>query len=166
MNAVTVPTLTRLIVDLLVETYDGPPDAQSPTWFNDNDPNAGILGQIRPLDAVEASQSADGTGNPGTTVASHVEHLRWSLANANGAMRGEPYDGNWHNSWSVVKVNETEWNQLRDQLRKEYRDACQLIPKQENLEGDFLYGGFALVPHGVYHLATIRQIIERVRELK
>lgn len=164
MNTVTVPTLTQVIVDLLVEAYDGPPDAHSPTWFNDNDPNAGILGQIKPLTAVQASHSADGTGNPGTTVASHVEHLRWSLANANGAMRGEPYETNWSTSWSVIKVSESEWNRLRDQLKKEYQDACKLIAKQETLESEYLYGGFALVPHAAYHLATIRQIIERVRE--
>lgn len=164
MNTVTVPTLTKAIVDLLVESYDGPPDAQSPTWFNDNDPNAGILGQIRPLTAAEASFSADGSGKPGTTVASHVEHLRWSLANANNAMRGEPYDSHWSNSWLVTSLSEDEWNRLREELKKEYQDACTLIAKQDTLEDEYLYGGFALVPHAAYHLATIRQIIERVHE--
>ncbi len=164
MNTVPVPTMTKMIVDLLVEAYDGPPDAHSPTWFNDNDPNAGVLGQIRPLTAAEASFSADGSSKPGTTVASHVEHLRWSLANANGAMRGEPYDSHWSNSWKVTSVSEPEWERLRDDLRKEYQDACALIAQQESLEGEYLYGGFALVPHAAYHLATIRQIIERVRE--
>src|SRR5574340_848077 len=164
MNTVTVPILTQVIADLLVEAYDGPPDAHSPTWFNDNDPNAGILGQIRPLTAAEASFSADGSGKPGTTVASHVEHLRWSLANANGAMRGEPYDIHWGNSWLVTTVNDSEWERLGDALRKEYQDACALIAQQETLEGEYLYGGFALVPHAAYHLATIRQVIERVRE--
>lgn len=164
MNTVPVPTMTKVIIDLLVEAYDGPPDAHSPTWFNDNDPNAGILGQIRPLTAAEASFSADGSGKPGTTVASHVEHLRWSLANANGAMRGEPYDTHWGNSWLVTTVNDSEWERLGDALRKEYQDACALIAQQETLEGEYLYGGFALVPHAAYHLATIRQVIERVRE--
>lgn len=164
MNTVNVTTLTRVIVDLLIEAYDGPPDAHTPTWFNDNDPNAGILGQIRPLTPAEASRSADGSGNPGTTVASHVEHLRWSLANANNAMRGQPYQPKWSASWTVTAVNEAEWDRLRDQLKEEYQNACSLIKQQDSLQDEYLYGGFALVPHAAYHLATIRQIIERVRE--
>lgn len=165
MSTLSIPTLTHSIVELLKEAYDGPPDANSPTWFNDNDPNAGIFGQIKPITAVEASKSADGTGNPGTTVASHVEHLRWSLANANGAMRGEMYQSNWKASWNVTVVDEGEWIRLQDQLRDEYHTICRAIEKQETLEPDYLNGLLALIPHAAYHLATIRQNIERVQKL-
>ena len=164
MSTLPVVTLTQSIVELLTEAYVGPPDANSPTWFNDNDPNAGIFGQIRNVTAAEASASADKTGNPGTTVASHVEHLRWSLANASGAMRGEPYQSNWKASWLVTSVNEPGWDDLRQQLRNEFDTICNLIQQQGQLEGPFLNGLLALVPHAAYHLATIRQILERVRE--
>lgn len=165
MSTLPIATLTHSIVELLKEAYDGPPDANSPTWFNDNDPNAGIFGQITPVTAVQASKSADGTGNSGTTVASHVEHLRWSLANANGAMRGEMYQSNWKESWNVTVVDEGEWDRLRDQLRDEYHTICVVIEKQETLESDYLNGLLALIPHAAYHLATIRQIIERIQKL-
>lgn len=164
MSTLPVVTLTQSIVELLTEAYVGPPDANSPTWFNDNDPNAGIFGQIRNVTAADASASADNTGNPGTTVASHVEHLRWSLANASGAMRGEPYQSNWKASWLVTSVNEPGWDDLRQQLRNEFDTICNLIQQQGQLEGPFLNGLLALVPHAAYHLATIRQILERVRE--
>ncbi|MHB8932872.1 MAG: hypothetical protein ACYC6H_05320 [Bellilinea sp.] len=164
MTTLPIATLTHSIVDLLKEAYDGPPDANSPTWFNDNDPNAGIFGQIKPITAVQASKSADGTGNPGTTVASHVEHLRWSLANANSALRGETYQANWKASWTVTVVDEGEWNRLRDQLRDEYQTISKAIAKQETLESDYLNGVLALIPHAAYHLATIRQIIERIQK--
>lgn len=164
MNTLPVPNLTQSIVELLKEAYAGPPDANTPTWFNDNDPNAGIFGQIMPISASAASKSADGTGSLGTTVASHVEHLRWSLANVNGTMRGESYQTNWKDSWRVTVVNDEEWDTLRSQLRNEYETICKGIEKQETLENEYLNGLIALIPHAAYHLATIRQIIERVRQ--
>jgi len=166
MSTIPISVLTKSIVELLIEAYIGPPDANTPTWFNDNDPNAGIFGQISPLSAAEASTSVDGSGNPGTTVASHVEHLRWSLANVNGTVMGAPYQSNWAESWKVTKVNEEEWNLLRGNLRSEVDVLCTAIPKQDHLEGPFLNGLVSLVPHAAYHLATIRQIIERVKEKK
>jgi len=166
MSGITVSEITQSIVDLLMEAYQGPPDAHTPTWFNDNDPNGGVFGLIAPLSAVEASTSADGSGNPGTTVAAHVEHLRWSLANANGALRGDPYQSNWKESWKVSVVDDAEWNLLRLTLQSEVKTLCTAILKQENLEGPFLNGLLALVPHAAYHLATIRQMIERVKEKK
>jgi len=164
LSTLPVSTLTQSIVELLTEAYIGPPDENSPTWFNDNDPDAGIFGQIRNVTAAEASASADNTGNPGTTVASHIEHLRWSLANASGAMRGEPYQSNWKASWTVTSINGQQWDDLRQQLRHEFDTICGLIQQQGQLEGPFLNGLLALVPHAAYHLATIRQILERVRE--
>jgi len=166
MSTIAVNDLTKSIVELLVEAYDGPPDAHTPTWFNDNDPNAGIFGQIKPLSAAEASVSADGSGNPGTTVASHIEHLRWSLANVNGTLKGDPYQSNWAESWKITQVNEEEWSLLRGNLRSEVDVLCVAIQKQDHLEGPFLNGLVSLVPHAAYHLATIRQMIERVKEKK
>lgn len=164
MNSLPISDLTHSIVELLTEAYVGPPDASSPTWFNDNDPDAGVFGLIRNVNAAEASLSADKSGNPGTSVASHIEHLRWSLANANGAMHGEPYQSNWKSSWTVTTVTEKDWENLQKQLRGEFEAICASILEQERLEGPFLNGLMALVPHAAYHLATIRQILERVRE--
>jgi hypothetical protein len=92
--------------------------------------------------------------------------LRWSLANANGALRGDPYQSNWTESWKMISVDDAEWNLLRLTLQTEVKTLCNAIQKQENLEGPFLNGLLALIPHASYHLATIRQIIERVKEKK
>lgn len=163
MSTLPISELNRSIVELLIEGYKGPPDAKSPTWFVDNDQNAGIFGQITPVTAAEASISADHSGNPGTTVASHVEHLRWSLANDNGALRGEPYKTNWGESWLVATVTKTEWAGLKENLRSEFDTICAASLKRDTLEGPFLNGLLALPPHTAYHLATIRQILERIR---
>ena len=164
MTAIPVSEMTQSIVDLLKEAYDGPPDAETPTWFNDNDPNAGIFGQIAPLTAKQASSSVDGSGNPGTTIASHIEHLRWSLANVNATLRGQEYQSNWKASWTVLSVDAHGWEGLVQQLRKEFNDLCTAIPGQQALPGEYLNGLIGLIPHAAYHLGVIRQMIERVKE--
>jgi hypothetical protein len=163
MSTVPLSTLTQALCDLLTEAYDGPPDP-SITWFVDNEPDSGILGAIRNISAAEASRPVDGSGVPGSTIAANVEHLRWSLANANGAMRGEPYQFNWSESWNTLEADKTKWNALRKDLRREYltlRDAVRAAP---DLQDEFLLGVLALIPHAAFHLGLLRQMIERVRQ--
>ena len=149
----------QTIITLLSEAYAGPSDSTS-TWFIDNEPDSGILGIIAGVSATEASWSANNE-DPGTTIASHVEHLRWSLANANGALMGKPYQPNWKESWNTVTADESKWKYLQDELRKEFEMLRKNIENQADLPGEYLLGVMALIPHAAYHLGTIRQLIER-----
>jgi hypothetical protein len=153
--------IIKSIVTLFSEAYAGPADATS-TWFIDNEPDSGILGLIANVSAVEASRSTN-RGQPGTTIAAHVEHLRWSLANANAALQGKPYQGNWSESWNTLEANEEAWERLRSDLKKEFELLKGILQKQNELSGDILTGVMALIPHAAYHLGTIRQLIERAR---
>lgn len=151
------------IIALFTEAYAGPPDP-SATWFIDNEPDSGILGLISHVSAQEASWSSR-ENDPGTTIASNVEHLRWSLASANEAIEGKPYQGNWKESWNTLHADEENWNRLRMELRAEFERMLKNLQKQDNLPpGDFLTGVMALLPHAAYHLGSIRQLIERARE--
>jgi len=156
-----VETLINSINILLTEAYAGPPDPRS-TWFIDNEPDSGILGILAGVSAEEASMSVDGSGNPGTTIASHAEHLHWSLANMNAAMRGGEY-GNWKESWNLQTANEQEWDRLRSALRSEFETLREGLKNQKELDVEYLTGGLALLPHAAYHLGNIRQMGERVR---
>jgi hypothetical protein len=155
-------TLIQSIIDLLTEVYAGAPDP-SETWFIDNEPDSGILGTLASISAIEASTSVDGSGGVGTTIAANVEHLRWSLANANAALRGETYNSNWSESWTMHEATEVKWGQLRQELQGELQVLLDAIKIQEHLPGDFLNGVLALIPHAAFHLGLIRQMIERVR---
>ncbi|OGO61329.1 MAG: hypothetical protein A2032_02970 [Chloroflexi bacterium RBG_19FT_COMBO_49_13] len=152
----------RAITTLFSEAYAGPADPSS-TWFIDNEPDSGVLGIIAGVSAAEASWSTH-QKQPGTTIAAHVEHLRWSLANANGAMQGEPYQENWKESWNTLNADEAEWGRLRKELRTEFERLLENLEKQQDLSGDYLTGVMALIPHAAYHLGNIRQQIERARE--
>ena len=95
------------ITILFSEAYAGPANPSS-TWFIDNEPDSGILGLIAGVTASEASWSTN-RNQPGTTIAAHVEHLRWSLANANAALQGKPYQGNWSESWNTLDADDERW---------------------------------------------------------
>lgn len=152
------------IITLFSEAYAGPPDPTS-TWFIDNEPDSGILGIIASLSASEASWSSC-ENKPGTSIAAHVEHLRWSLENANAALEGKQYQAKWSESWNTIVVDEVKWKKLKEELRKEFSTLCVNISKQTEITGEYLLGVMALVPHAAYHLGTIRQLIERAREEK
>ncbi|HHY89060.1 MAG TPA: hypothetical protein GYA06_09095 [Chloroflexi bacterium] len=160
-----LPDLLQSLLTLLEEAYPGPPDPGA-TWFIDNEPDAGILGTIKGVTAAEASVSMDGSGKPGTTIASNVEHLRWSLANVNNTLRGGEYSPDWRASWTVVEVDEAGWDRLRGELRREYEDLCEAIPRVQALDEVWLNGMLALIPHAAFHLGLVRQMIERVRAQK
>lgn len=162
MTELSTPTLINSIVDLLTEAYAGPPNP-SVTWFVDNEPDAGILNLLSEVSAEEASTSVDGSGRPGTTIAANAEHLRWSMANANSALRGGDYQSNWKESWNMLTVDEAAWDRLRQALRAEFESLCESIKMQEELPGPFLNGVLALIPHAAFHLGVIRQMLERVR---
>ncbi len=156
-TAVVIQSITILFS----EAYAGPADPKS-TWFIDNEPDSGILGIIAGVSSAEASWSSN-KNNPGTTIAGHVEHLRWSLANANAALQGKPYQGNWAESWNTLDADETKWDQLKKDVRTEFETLLKNLHKQTELPGDYLTGVMALIPHAAYHLGTLRQLIERAR---
>lgn len=155
-------TVIQSILTLFSEAYAGPPDPRS-TWFIDNEPDSGILGLIKGVTAKEASWSSN-NNNPGTTLASHVEHLRWSLANANRALQGEEYQGKWSESWNTLEADEAKWERLKNELHQEFETLVENLKQQNEIEGEYLTGVMALIPHAAYHLGTIRQLIERARE--
>ena len=162
MNTIAVTTLLNSLVELIVEAYDGPVDPNA-TWFIDNQPDSGVLGLLKSVTALEASTSVDGSRKAGTTIAAHTEHLRWSLANVNNTIRGKPWNPNWNESWELLKVEDAEWDQLRQSLRSEFVSLCEGLKEQQSLPVEYMNGLIALIPHAAYHLATIRQMLERVR---
>jgi hypothetical protein len=164
MNEIPISMLTESIITLLTEAYPGPPD-HTATWFIDNDPDSGILGILRDVTPEEASKSVDSTSNSGTTIASHTEHLHWSLANMNRAMNGGDF-GSWSESWNLKEANAAEWDRLRNDLQNEFETLCIGLRNQTEIEPQYLTGGLALVAHAAYHLGNIRQMKERVREHK
>jgi hypothetical protein len=150
---------TRAIANLFTEAYEGPADPTS-TWFTDNEPGCAVLGTLDRLSAEQASVPF-GQG-AGSTIASHAEHLRWSLALSNALVRGEIVSGDWEQSWSVRTATATEWDDLRSALRREFETLRQTMRSQTDLPEQYVTAGIAIIAHGAYHLGAIRQIVRQL----
>jgi hypothetical protein len=161
LTSLSTTAVLKSVTELLTEAYEGPPNPSS-TWFIDNEQDSGILGLLAGVSAEEASTSMDGSGETGTTIVSHTEHLRWSLENMNAAIRGDP-QGKWAESWRIVSANNAEWERLRRTMRAELDTLRRALKSQTELPEEYITGTLALLPHAAYHLGTIRQMIERVR---
>ena len=147
--------INGVIIEFLSEAYDGP--SHPHTWFINNDPESGILGTVKKLKAEEASTPIIENG---TTIAAHIEHLRWSLNKTNSLLCGESPTMNWSESWRVRRVDSEEWMQLIEQLSGEFNRLVQSLSSGVSLASDEqLKEALALIPHAAYHLGAIRQMV-------
>lgn len=160
MGSLPTEHVIGVLLELFSEAYDGPSKPYS--WFTESRPGSGLFGTVAGLSATEASTPVRPGG---TTIAAHLEHLRWSLALANAYVRGEEPKPNWKESWLVHEVDQAAWDRLQADLRQEYDTLTRGIAAATDwFDPMFLTGTMALVPHAAYHLGAIRQMIGSVRQ--
>lgn len=148
--------LTAAILTLFDEGFLGAVGKGS--WYIDSEPGSGFFGSIASLDAAAASRPLT-PGDP-LSVASHVDHVRFSLNLANRAGRGEnPYPtANWAASWELRSVDEGQWKALQAALKKEVDDFRGLLASGRPLEdAEFATGSLGLLCHTAWHLGAVRQ---------
>lgn len=156
MQSVPIEQVVGIARTLFREAYEGPQEGWS--WFTNVEPDAGIFGTIESLTPDRASRAVVPGGH---SIAGHVEHLRWSLANVSGTLRGKPWQPDWSASWSVHEVDAERWQKLRADLRDEFNRVLEGIDAREDWSDPMMLTGiFALAPHAAHHLATIREILK------
>ena len=157
--------LIKAALALFDEAYADPKPGAS--WFSDGGQGTGFLGTLEGLSAAEASRPL--SQGDSLSLASHVDHLRFSLSLANRASKGEnPYkDANWARSWDARGVDEKTWKSLVAALRSEY-EAYRTVIASEGIwdDGDSLTGNLGLIVHGAWHLGAIRQGLGLVKAPK
>ena len=150
--------LVNTLAALLGELVDGAP-ASGGYVLNPGDP-----GLLRSLDTLSAA-AASAVTPTGSSVAAHVDHLRYGLSLLNRWSAGEnPFgDADWSASWKKPKASEDEWQTLRAQLRVEaarWLDAVRTPREVNEMELNGMIGSIA---HLAYHLGAIRQIDHTLR---
>jgi DinB superfamily len=127
--------------------------------------NPGDPGLFRSLDKLSAADASTVPPTGGSSIAAHVDHLRYGFELLNRWSRGEnPFsDANYSESWNRVTVTETAWKQLRDQFRAEARTWQANIRQPRTLTNDELNAVVGSVVHLAYHLGAIRQIDRSTR---
>jgi hypothetical protein len=146
----------RALVKLLVEIFNGPPGSECYV-LNPGDP--GLLRQLDAIDAVAASKRPM-AGK--TTIAAHVDHVRYGLSLMNRWAAGEanPWaNADWDASWKKTTVNDDQWRTLRAELRRE-ADAWRKHATDRQAWDDLTAAGaLSSAAHTAYHLGAIRQIL-------
>ena len=127
--------------------------------------NRGDVGLLRSLDLLSASDASKNV-NGGATIAAHAQHVRYglSLFNRWAAEGGNPFaDAMWDEAWKTTRVDEREWAEIRDGLRRESQQWLETLQSPREVSEIELTGLIASVAHLAYHLGAIRQIDKSTR---
>ena len=143
------PTFTTLFAELV--------DGASPTEgyvLNRGDP--GLLHSLDRLSATAASAITP----TGSSIAAHVDHLRYGLSLMNRWSQGEKAFDNpdWSTSWRHTRVTAAQWKQLREDLAAEAHRWLATLGKPRELDQPELNGVAGSIVHLAYHVGAIRQI--------
>ena len=145
---------------LLRELLDGTPAAGGYV-LNPNDP--GLLQVLDRLSAAEASTIAS---NAATSIAAHVDHVRYGISLFNRWSRGEkdPFSSaDWTASWKRIAVSDEQWQELRQSLADESTAWANAMKTPPTMNLVALRGIIASVVHLAYHLGAIRQMDQKIR---
>jgi hypothetical protein len=126
--------------------------------------NAGDRGLLASLDGLSASAASAPTST-GSSIAAHVDHVRYGLSLMNRWSAGEnPFaTADWGASWKKPTVSETEWQTLRANLRAEAERWLSTLRTPRDVQAIELNGMVGSIAHLAYHLGAIRQIDASVR---
>jgi hypothetical protein len=138
---------------LLRELLDGPPGDAA---FVLNPGDRGLLASLDALSADAASAQPGGR----SSVAAHVDHLRYGFELMNRWARGEnPWaDTNYAASWKRQRVSDEQWRTLRTALAHEARAWRKAAAERQDWDDVTLTGALASAVHLAYHVGAIRQI--------
>ena len=126
--------------------------------------NRGDVGMLGSLDALSA-EAASARTQTGSTIAAHVDHVRYGLSLMNRWAAGEdPFqDADWGASWKKKTVTDDEWRNLRAALRQEAADWLQVLRTPRDVTEMELHAIIGSIAHLAYHLGAIRQINSSLR---
>lgn len=143
------PTLTTLFAELV----DGA-SATEGYVLNRSDP-----GLLRSLDKLSATAASSIT-RTGSSIAAHVDHLRYGLSLMNRWSAGEKAfdDADWSTSWRHTRVTAAQWKQLRDDFAAEAHRWLATLGKPRDLDQPELNAVAGSIVHLAYHVGAIRQI--------
>jgi hypothetical protein len=151
--------LHRALDRLLSELLNGPSADASFVL------NPGDAGLLRSLDMLSANAASDIPPGGGSSVAAHVDHLRYGLGLLNRWSRGEqPFaDADYSASWERTTVTDDEWSRRRDELRREALTWQQVVRTPRDMDEIELSGVIGSLVHLAYHIGAIRQIDRTIR---
>ena len=146
--------LTRALLALYKETFEGPPEKGGFCL----DPGTGLHQTLANIGSDEASKLIKGN-----SVAAHSRHLDYYLEVLHTYLRGNMQVADWQSAWKKRKVSSAEWIKLRKQIRERSKELEKHFEEIGNWDPDRITLALAIVVHSAYHLASIRQMIKHLK---
>jgi hypothetical protein len=146
--------LKQVLVTLLSEALYGP---RGDAFFL----NTGDRGLLASLDLLSANTASAQPGGR-SSVASHVEHLRYGLELLNREAKGERLwaVANWADAWTHQTVTDDQWKKLRADLAREAQAWLEVMKQPPDWDDVGLGSAVGSIPHLTYHLGAIRQLAQ------
>lgn len=138
---------------LLKETFEGPPPAVPSAFLNKG------TGLFQTLDGITANVASAEARPGGSTIAAHVEHVRFYLVVHYNLLQGSREHIDWDESWRIKKVGPTEWDDLKQGLRRAYSTLTEYFKAVETWGEDEIGVAMAVISHTAFHLGAIRQLM-------
>jgi hypothetical protein len=150
--------ITKTLGALLRELVDG---ASKEGGYMLNAGDEGLLRSLEKLSAADASALT----TTGSSIAAHVDHLRYGLSLMNRWSEGEnPFESaDWSASWRKTAVSDSEWSQRLAELRAEATRWLGVVRTPRDVNQIELNGMIGSIAHLAYHLGAIRQINQSAR---
>lgn len=115
------------------------------------------------LDSLTADQVSQSITAGGTTVAGHVYHTIFYLEVTRDYLEGTLNRKiDWKDSWIITTRNNSEWAELRSQLKSEYKTVVDYLTGVTDWTDLRILGALGILAHTSYHLGAIRQIAKLV----
>lgn len=157
MDTIAKADFLKEVLFILRETFEGSPEGQGSAYL---DRGVGVSATLETLSAAQVSTEVGGT-----TIVAHVEHAKFYLDRICEFLKGRTEKVNWEQSWLIETVNETEWNFLREGMRKSYEAVMRCWTDEiEIWNEDNIGDAVTIIAHTAYHLGAIRQIIKSLKQ--
>jgi hypothetical protein len=152
---VPVEQLRTSLLDLLGETIE-----KSGRYYLDKDTS--LFETLETISAEVASKAVSGTRS---TIAAHVEHVRFYLDVNLRSIQGEAVGQiDWKESWRHQRVTSEEWEALKGRLRQAYTSVLATVKGGAAWDRpEDLSDTLAILAHTSYHLGAIRQALGAVK---
>ena len=150
--------IARSLHTLFTELVEGAPGHGG---YGLNRGDAGLLRSLETLDSAAASR----LNATGSSIAAHVDHVRYGLSLLNRWAVGEnPWaDADWSASWRNTIVSDAEWKQLVAALHDETAAWARALATPRDVNDTELSGMIGSIAHLAYHLGAIRQMNPSMR---
>lgn len=152
MKTINQDDFTKALLILFKESFEGLTAREGNVFL---DSGVGFFTTLGKIDARLASREINSN-----TIAAHSEHARFYLELLNNYLNKDYRVADFKQSWRVKTVSEDEWEMLRENLAKIYRNIEETFHKNEEWTLDTITVAMGMVAHTAYHLGAIRQMLK------